>query len=253
MKSIANFLSVLAILGAVASGLFFYLNDGDKSQLEQDTASLQARLQAEQNRLTELSERLEESRTREQQSVNSLEEARSNITVITARSNQLARENRRFNEELERRMENEERLQRDLADTRKEMAELGATTISLEKAEAYERSIASLESEVERLKNLQRTMAAATSSALPANAKPAPIDLQGKILTVGPQSSFVITNLGFTSGIRLDHLLDIVRDGEVIAQLQISEVKENLSIARILPESFKTDPKPGDSVVSGNR
>jgi|GEM_PF-865190 myosin heavy subunit len=252
MKSVANFLSVLAILGAVASGVFFFLSSSDKSRIEEDLQSVQTLLQAERNRVAQLKKDLESSQTSEQQSSKSLEEARSNITVITARSNQLNREKKRYTEELERRLENEENLQRALADLRKEMAELRATTISLSKAESYEQTITSLESEVERLKNLQRTTTTANPAALPPNAKLAPANLEGKILTVGPQSSFVITNLGYTSGIRLDHLLSIVREGETVAQLQITEVKENLSIARILPESLKTDPIPGDSVVSGN-
>ena len=252
MKSVANFLSVLAVLGAVASGVFYFLSASDKSNAEQELKDARRLLQSESARIAKLEEELEESQTLEKQSSNSLEEARSNITVITARSNQLNRENKRFTEELERRIENEENLQRSLADLRKEMAELRATTISLSKADSYEQTIASLESEVERLKNLQRTAATAASTALPPDAKSAPADLEGKILTVGPQSSFVITNLGYTSGIRLDHLLDIERDNQLIARLQITEVKENLSIARILPESLKTDPVPGDSVVSGN-
>lgn len=253
MKSIANFLSILAILGAIASGAFYLLNTKNKNQLELDIQSYRAQLTAEQADGKKHKESLKASDAQLSQTSKNLEEARSNITVITARSNQLKRENQRFTEELERRLENEESLQRTLADLKKGMAKLQATTISLEKAEAYEQTVASLESEILRLKSSQRSNSNTASSALPKGAILAPVELSGKILTVGPQSSFVITNLGYTSGIRLNHLLDIERDGAIVAQLQITEVKENLSIARILPESFKTDPKPGDSVVSGNR
>lgn len=252
MKSISNFLSILAILGAIASGLFYALNIKGKNLLEAENESLHAQLTAERNNAQKLKIESKSNSTQLGQTSKSLEEARSNITVITARSNQLKRENQRFTEELERRLENEETLQRSLADLKKAMAALRATTISLEKAETYEQTVASLELEILRLKSAQRNTSNASSN-LPAGAKAAPVDLIGKILTVGPHSSFVITNLGYTSGIRLDHLLDIKRDDDMIAQLQITEVKENLSIARILPESLKTDPKPGDSVVSGKR
>ena len=70
--------------------------------------------------------------------------------------------------------------------------------------------------------------------------------------TVGPKSSFVVINLGYTSGVRLDHLLEIQRDGKLVANIQVTEVKENLSIARILPESMANDPEVGDIVISGN-
>ena len=253
MKSIANFLSILAIIGAIASGVFYSLNTKDKNQLELDIQSYRSQLATERQKASAAKESQEAIAAELGQTSKNLEEARSNITVITARSNQLKRENQRFTEELERRLENEESLQRALADLKKAMAEQRATTISLEKAQAYEGTIASLESEILRLKSAQSALAKNPRPALANGAKAAPANLSGNVLTVGAQSSFVIVNLGFTSDIRLDHLLDIERDGAVIAQIQISEVKENLSIGRILPESFKTDPKPGDSVVSGNR
>jgi len=253
MKSLTNVFSILAILGAIASGVFFLLNTKDKNQLQLNVQSYGTQLAVERATIGKQNEELEANAAQLDQISKNLEEARSNITVITARSNQLKRDNQRFTDELERRLENEESLQRALADLKKEMAELRATTISLEKAETYEQTIASLESEILRLKSAQSTAANAVQNTLPAGARVAPADLNGIVLTVGAQSSFVITNLGYTNGIRLDHLLNIERDGETIAQLQVTEVKENLSIARILPESFKTDPKPGDSVVSGNR
>ena len=253
MKSLTNFFSILAILGAIASGLFFFFNTKDKNQLQLNVQSYGTQLAAERAIIREQNETLESNAAQIAQTSKNLEEARSNITVITARSNQLKRDNQRFTDELERRLENEESLQRALADLKREMAELRATTISLENAETYEQTIASLESEILRLKSAQSSVASAVQNTLPAGAKHAPVDLNGEVLTVGAQSSFVITNLGYTNGIRLDHLLNIQRDGKTIAQLQVTEVKENLSIARILPESFKTDPKPGDSVVSGNR
>ncbi|MDE0769224.1 MAG: hypothetical protein OSB19_12640 [Opitutaceae bacterium] len=253
MKSLTNVFSILAILGAIASGVFFLLNTKDKNQLQLNIQSYETQLAAERATIRKQNEKLETNAAQLDQTSKNLEEARSNITVITARSNQLKRDNQRFTDELERRLENEESLQRALADLKKEMAKLRATTISLEKAETYEQTIASLESEILRLKSVQSTVASVVQNTLPAGAKLAPADLNGAVLTVGAQSSFVITNLGYTNGIRLDHLLNIERNGEIIAQLQVTEVKENLSIARILPESFKTDPKPGDSVVSGNR
>ena len=253
MKYLTNVFSILAILGAIASGVFFLLNTKDKNQLQLNIQSYETQLAAERATIRKQNEKLETNAAQLDQTSKNLEEARSNITVITARSNQLKRDNQRFTDELERRLENEESLQRALADLKKEMAKLRATTINLEKAETYEQTIASLESEILRLKSVQSTAASVVQNTLPAGAKLAPADLNGVVLTVGAQSSFVITNLGYTNGIRLDHLLNIERNGEIIAQLQVTEVKENLSIARILPESFKTDPKPGDSVVSGNR
>ncbi len=250
MKSITQFLSTLAILGAIASGAFYYLNSQNKDTIEMELQTVRDQLSSELAKNAQLSEEIDNLSTQIAQSASSLQEARSNITVTAARSNQLKRETQRFSEELEMRIKKEESLQRSLSDLKKEMAEQRATTISLEEAQKFELKIASLESEILDLRNTARKFPSSASSS---EVKQAPLDLRGKILTVGPKSSFVITNLGYTNGIRLDHLLAIERAGETIANLQITEVKENLSIGRILPESFKTEPQPGDIVVSGNQ
>ncbi len=252
MRSLANFLSILAIIGAIASGTFYYLNTQEANNLAQQLQDSQIELNAERAKSANLDASNTELQEQLEQSARSLQEARSNITVISARSNQLKRENQRFTEELEMRMDNEENLQRSLADLKKEMAAQKANSISLEEANAYEQKIATLESAILKLESTPPKPTSPSTSQTYGNLKPAPADASGRILTVGPQSSFVIVSLGYTSGIRLDHLLEIRREGESIAKIQISEVKENLSIARILPGSMKIDPIEGDLVVSAN-
>ncbi len=252
MRSLANFLSILAIIGAIASGAFYYLNRQEANNLAQQLQTSQAQLNAERSKSADQAATIKDLQDQLDQSARSLQEARSNITVISARSNQLKRENQRFTEELEMRLDNEEKLQRSLADLKKEMAAQKANSITLEEANAYEQKIASLESTILKLESTPAKPVSPSIAETYGNLKPAPSDANGKILTVGPQSSFVIVSLGYTSGIRLDHLLEVKREGESVAKIQISEVKENLSIARILPGSMKTDPLPGDLVVSAN-
>jgi len=252
MRSLANFLSILAIIGAIASGTFYYLNTQEANNLAQELQTSQVQLIAERAKSAKLAATNKDLQEQLEQSARSLQEARSNITVISARSNQLKRENQRFTEELEMRMDNEENLQRSLADLKKEMAAQKANSISLEEANAYEQKIATLESTILKLESTPIKPASSSTAGTYGNLKPGPSDANGRILTVGPQSSFVIVSLGYTSGIRLDHLLEIRREGESVAKIQISEVKENLSIARILPGSMKIDPIAGDLVVSAN-
>lgn len=252
MRSFANFLSILAIIGAIASGAFYYLNTKEANNLAQELQTSQTQLNAERAKSSTQAATIEDLQGQLEQSARSLQEARSNITVVSARSNQLKRENQRFTEELEMRMDNEENLQRSLADLKKEMAAQKANSITLEEANAYEQKIATLESTILKLESTPPKPANPSTSDAYANLKPAPSGSSGRVLTVGPQSSFVIVSLGYTSGIRLDHLLEIKREGESIAKIQISEVKENLSIARILPGSMQIDPIAGDLVVSAN-
>ena len=252
MNSITNFLSVLAVIGAIASGGFYFLNLQEANNLAQDLQIANTQLSTTQSKNIEQSSKIDDLSAQLQQSNQTLEETRSNITVITARSNQLKRENGRLSDELDMRLDKEESLQIALADLKKEMAELRANSISLDKATAYEQEIASLEARILQLKNSQANASTVSMSDTYRTLKTAPGGLSGQILTVGPKSSFVVINLGYTSGVRLDHLLEIQRDGKLVANIQVTEVKENLSIARILPESMETDPETGDIVISGN-
>ncbi|MEC7906566.1 MAG: hypothetical protein VYC82_05020 [Verrucomicrobiota bacterium] len=252
MNYITNFLSVLAVIGAIASGGFYFLNLQEANNLSQELQIANTQLSTTQSKNIEQSSKIDDLSAQLQQSNQTLEETRSNITVIMARSNQLKRENGRLSDELDMRLDKEESLQIALADLKKEMAELRANSISLDKATAYEQEIASLEARILQLKNSQATASTVSLSDTYRTLKTAPGGLSGQILTVGPKSSFVVINLGYISGVRLDHLLEIQRDGKLVANIQVTEVKENLSIARILPESMENDPETGDIVISGN-
>ena len=132
MNSITNFLSVLAVIGAIASGGFFFLNRQEANDLAQQLQSANTQLSTAQSKNIEQSSKIDDLSAQLQQSNQSLEEARSNITVITARSNQLKRENGRLSDELDMRLDKEESLQIALADLKKEMAELRANSISID-------------------------------------------------------------------------------------------------------------------------
>ncbi len=252
MNSITNFLSILAIAGAIASGGFYFLNLKEANNLTQELQNANNQLTTAQSLNAAQGAKIDDLSAQLQQTSQFLEEARSNVTVITARSNQLKRENGRLSDELDMRLDKEESLQISLADLKKEMAELRANSISLNKATEYEQEIAALEARILQLKNSQPASTSISLADTYRNLKVAPIGLNGQILTVGPQSSFVVINLGYTHGVRLDHLLEIQRDGKLVAYIQVTEVKENLSIARILPESMATNPETGDIVKSGN-
>jgi septal ring factor EnvC (AmiA/AmiB activator) len=102
MKSITNVFSILALLGAVASGVFFFLNTKDKNQLELNIQSYGTQLAAERATISKQNETLDTNASQLAQISKNLEEARSNITVSTARSNQLKRENKHLTDGFEK-------------------------------------------------------------------------------------------------------------------------------------------------------
>lgn len=245
MKTASRILFTLAIVGAISSGVFYYLIKDVSNTRETEFAQAKQQLALSQTRANKLSEEMVASTAERDAQLKSLDETRAKITALTTRNEQLKRETRRFTAELDDRIASEERLQKEVARLSRENAELEANTVPIEEIEAYERKVARLEGEI---LNLKESTNGFPGSTVPATAEKTPANIKGNILTVGAQSSFIIINLGHDSGIRLDTEMNIERGSETIAQAEITEVKENLSIARILPETLKLDLKAGDVV-----
>ncbi len=243
MKIASRLFYTLAILGAVFSGAIFYISEDKAAQLEGELAQAKQQIAAAELRTNKLREENTATNSERAAQGNSLEEARAKITSLTTRNEQLKRETRRFSAELDERISSEGKLQKEIARISREKSELEATTVHVDELTDYQSKIASLEGEVLALQNSRKQFPGSTAAQ-----EDAPLNLRGKILTVGAQSSFIIVNLGYNSGIRLETAMNIARGSETIAQAQITEVKENLSIARILPETLKLDLKPGDVV-----
>lgn len=252
MKALTTLLSLLAVAGAIASASFFYISQQRTTTLESDLEGKEFEIQQSLSRIA----RLEMEKSSLEKDLNeyiaALEESQATTAVLSARNDQLARESKRFTEELDQRVSTEEDLQSEIVRLNRAIAELRVKTVPLEEIGSFEQKIANLESTILQMQNSKRSFPGSSAQRATSfvGIAPLPRDLTGKILTVGPQSSFVILNLGYESGVRLEHSLAIRRGGEPIARIQITEVKENLSIARILPESLKTELHAGDLVSS---
>lgn len=77
-------------------------------------------------------------------------------------------------------------------------------------------------------------------------------NLKTRISAIYPQWGFVTIAAGNQSGVTDNSLLEVVRDGETIAKLQVSSVEANSASASIVPDSVKDDVLmvPGDRVVA---
>ena len=58
-------------------------------------------------------------------------------------------------------------------------------------------------------------------------------------------------NAGSRDGLRGDMVLDILRDGRMIAKARVKQIREAVSAATVLPEFFRADIKSGDQVSLG--
>ncbi|MSU64590.1 MAG: hypothetical protein EXS38_00455 [Opitutus sp.] len=138
---------------------------------------------------------------------------------------------------------------RDLADDvailRVELADSRATNASPEAVAAYKNTIAELERQLAAAGNGTATPKAAGASTAVFMSRPG----RSTILTVGPENSFVVINFGSVRGAQPGQKLTVRREGQVVATVQLSDVRESFSVAQVLPETLSGALQKGDSAV----
>ena len=253
MKILTRTLQILAILGAVASGYFYFLTGSLSNKTNAQLLETSSELKFERSKSNTISKKLAEREAEQEANEARLADARAEIASLTAKFNQLQRENLRFANLRETHQIAEEKLQNENARLVEELGELGelrANSIAKEQMASYQTKIAQLERQVLSLQQTQSAKNTAVSSTV--ERVPANPSLTGYILTVGKNASFVVLDIGYSDGVRLKTEFMIQHADTPIAKIQITEVKGNLSIARILPNSITKTPQPGDRVASFN-
>lgn len=244
MKGFTLLMSFVAVVAAVVAGVLFFKIDYDKASLLANNKAAQLQLTSSQQRAADnASER--EQLTREVARLQAeLAELKARNTTLEARNNQLGRELTRHRDELAARDQSTQGVQQELANLRKQLADSRAalsTSIggaSPEQAAAYEERIRDLE---DQLIAMRRTQAPSNPAA-----PSAPAGLTGQVIEVGPKSSFVVLNIGSKHGavVALDMILR--RGSTVLARINLTDVRENYSVANVRLETGAGNIRPGD-------
>lgn len=121
-----------------------------------------------------------------------------------------------------------------------------------EEIAASESKINNATSETTRLEGVvmaQRELTARFSS------KESSPDLKTRIASIYPNWGFVTLAAGNNAGVVADSQLEVVRDGETIAKLQVTAVESGTASASIVPDSVPADAvlMPGDTVVASKK
>jgi len=69
------------------------------------------------------------------------------------------------------------------------------------------------------------------------------------VLNVGPSSAFVVLDYGSARGAQLGQLLAVSQGTEIVAQVLISDVRTNFSIAQVQPDTLHGALQKGDLAV----
>jgi hypothetical protein len=133
----------------------------------------------------------------------------------------------------------------EVAALRKDLSDSRASNTSPEAVAAYRNTIAELERQLATARNgAAAPLAAGASTAVFASRAG-----RATVLTVGPESAFVVLNFGSARGAQLGQKLAVSQGAAEVAMLLISDVRTNFSVAQVLPDTLRGVLQKGDLAV----
>jgi hypothetical protein len=259
MHRLPLLLCAIALLGSLASATLYFRIGNSKQVLESrltDATTRATKLDAalavanEQNgalkgKVTSLDSELERTTTK--------------LAAVDARANQLDRELAEAKAEATQAKTDAsqakavvaiyESTARALADEitalRDDLADTRASHASPEAVQAYKTTIADLERQLATARNgaVAPTGVGASTAVFTSRAG------RATVLTVGPESSFVVLNFGSARGAQLGQKLNVSQGNAIVATVLISDVRANFSVAQVLPDTLRGVLQKGDSAV----
>lgn len=244
MKGFTLLMCLVAIVAATGSGLLFFKIEYDKAALLANNKTAQVQLASSQQRAADNATERDRLAADVARLEGELAELKARNTTLEARNNQLGRELTRQREELSARAQSTQGVQQELATLRKQLADARtalATAIggaSPEQAAAYEERIRDLEDQLIAMRRTQAPENVALAAV--------PAGLSGDVIEVGPKSAFVVLNIGSKHGAVAALELVLRRGSAVLARIRLTDVRENYSVATVLPETGTGNIRPGD-------
>jgi flagellar biosynthesis chaperone FliJ len=133
----------------------------------------------------------------------------------------------------------------EITELRQDLTETRASHASPEAVQAYKNTIADLERQLASARN----GAAATNTAGGSTAVFTSRLGRATVLTVGPESAFVVLNFGSARGAELGQKLNVSQGNSIVATVLISDVRTNFSVAQVLPDTLRGVLQKGDLAV----
>lgn len=243
-------LCAVTVLGAVFSGAL-YLKIGNSKQL------LAAELAGEKERAV----RLQSDLAAANQQTGSLQAQVATLTtnLNTARTDLAAANEKLSSAELRAVVldhdltnaqktialheQNAKALAAEIADLRADLDDSRRSNASPEAVAAYKGTIAELEKQLATARN-GATLGVGNTLAVFTNRSG-----RATVLTVGPDSAFVVLNFGSNRGAQVGQRLTVSQGTETVAVVLISDVRANFSIAQVQPDTLRGVLQKGDSAV----
>jgi hypothetical protein len=259
MHRLPLILCAIALLGsAISSGLYLQignskqlleqrLNDaqGRTAKLESDLANVNEQNGALKARALHFSGELEAAKTSQANLTGELETAKAATLAERARLDQLNRDLTDTKSVLALYEATTRALGDEVAALRADLDDSRNSNASPEAVLAYKTTIAELERQLATARN----GAALTSGAGGATAVFASRAGRATVLTVGPESAFVVLNFGAERGAQLGQKMTVSQGSEIVATILISDVRSKFSVAQVLPDTLRGVLQKGDPAV----
>jgi chromosome segregation ATPase len=248
MKAASTFLTVLAILGALAAGALWYLIKGQKETLTSERDGLRVEKASLEATRTDLTNQVNDLTGRNSALNSELGESKTRNTSLEARVNQLNRDVAQARANTESAQTDARKATEEAANLRRQVIELMANLEGTKASEEANRLALQ-----ERIKELETKLTNPYASSGNAEGEKTPL-ITTSVASVGPRSAFVVLNAGTEQGLRNQMRIAVSRGGEIVAQAVITEVRGNLAVAEIIPNTLSKSnaPRSGDEVFTVN-
>lgn len=141
----------------------------------------------------------------------------------------------------------ERTLREELTSLRHDLADTRAAAIPATQVEAYKSTIAELERQLATAKNgaALPTAAGASTAVFSSRAGRS----SARIVSVGPESAFVVLNYGSARGAQLGQRFALRSGPDLLATVLISDIRTQFSIAQVEPDSVRGVLHKGDLAI----
>ena len=245
MRNLTIILSIVALAGALASGVMFILIGNSKQRLHQQLVAAESRSSQLGASLAEADATNAGLNQRIQSMDAQLATTKRELTAATIDLEQRQRALELAESQLAESLAEAASARQELATLRIELVhaqEQLAGSLPASEAVRYRQTIAQLEA---RTAQLETALAArGTPDSLVAGR-----GSHAQVVGVGAQNAFVVINFGRRHGATVNQRLQVTRGADLLALVEISDSKENYSIAQVLPDSLSGKIRKGDAAA----
>jgi hypothetical protein len=245
MHRLPLILCALALLGSTVSAVLYFQIGNSKQVLELrlgDAANRAAKLDHD---LAAANEQTGSLKAKLSAVDHELGATKTKLAAVDARAAQLDRDLTQTKSVLSFYEATTRALADDVASLRQDLEESRTSNASPDAVLAYKSTITELERQLAEARNGAAAPAAAGASTAVFTSRAG----RATVLTVGPESAFVVLNFGSARGAKLGQKLAVSQGTSELATVLISDVRANFSVAQVLPDTLRAVLHKGDSAL----